>query len=195
MGKGKPLSSSAALLAALLLCGQTIAFADKGGKRPGNPASPHINLGLGAVPKVGVGLVSPSVAAAAAISVPKTVPAVGSSGPGSSGAPGLASSVGVGLPSSSIPAAGAISVPITVPAAGSSGSGSLGSSGPGSSSSSGKGSSGSSGSGSSGSSGHSGGQGQGNRQGSDDPPQSEIVAQAQSSEPSQARIDRLPTCR
>lgn len=56
MGKGKCSVPKAALLAVLVLSGSTIAFADKGGKGPSHPWNPNANLGLGAVPKVGVGL-------------------------------------------------------------------------------------------------------------------------------------------
>lgn len=56
MGKGKSSVPNAALLTALLLSYPTIALADKGGKGPGHPWNPNANLGLGAIPKVGVGL-------------------------------------------------------------------------------------------------------------------------------------------
>lgn len=56
MQKRKPLATNAALLTALLLSAPAVALADKGGKGPGNPWNPSANLGLGAIPKVGVGL-------------------------------------------------------------------------------------------------------------------------------------------
>lgn len=59
MGKGKAVSN-AALLSVLLASGQSMVFADKGGKGPSNPAIPNVNLGLAAVPKVGVGVVVPT---------------------------------------------------------------------------------------------------------------------------------------
>jgi hypothetical protein len=50
MQKRKPLASNAALLAALMLSGQNIAFADKGGSGPHHAAIPNVNLGLSAIP-------------------------------------------------------------------------------------------------------------------------------------------------
>ena len=148
MQKRKPLASSAALVAALLLSGQNIAFADRGGKGPANPAIPNVNLGFPAISKSGAGVTLPSPGVTAAtVSVPKNVPAVLSK---------PAPATGPLSPSSN---ASAISkpnltpAPAIVPASGSSGSGSSGSSGPGSSGSSSSGSSGSAGPGSSGSSG------------------------------------------
>lgn len=56
MQKRKPLASNVALLAAVVLSGSSLAFADKGGKGPGQSAAPSTNLGLAGIPKVGVGL-------------------------------------------------------------------------------------------------------------------------------------------
>lgn len=82
MGKGKPvrkpIASAGALFIALLLSGQTVAFAYKGGHGPANPAIPNVNLGLAAMPKTGAGVGLPAASAAALKAGPVSIPAGGS---------------------------------------------------------------------------------------------------------------------
>lgn len=81
MGKGKPvckpIASTGALFIALLLSGQTVAFAYKGGHGPANPAIPNVNLGLAAMPKTGAGVGLPAASAAALKAGPVSIPAGG----------------------------------------------------------------------------------------------------------------------
>lgn len=102
MQRRKPFASNVALVTALLLSGQTIALADKGGKGPSNPAIPNVNLGLAAIPKVGVGL---GMAAAA----PTTIPPTGN--PSVAAMPVVAG----GPPAMMIPAAPSMTNPPTLP--------------------------------------------------------------------------------
>ncbi len=91
MQKRKPLASNAALLAALILSGQSVAFADKGGVGPHPAAIPNVNLGLPAIPKMGTGVSLPA-AAMAATAGPGSTP-LGGSGPGQSVGNGVSAQV------------------------------------------------------------------------------------------------------
>jgi hypothetical protein len=87
IGKGllqerKPFALCAALLAALILSSQNLAFADKGGRGPHDAANPSVNLGLSPIPKLGTGVGLPA-AAMAAKTAPGSTP-LGGSGPGQS---------------------------------------------------------------------------------------------------------------
>ena len=82
MQKRKPLASNVTLVAALMLSGQNIAVADKGGLGPNPAAIPNVNLGFTAIPKMGTPVGLPA-AAMASKAGPGSTP-FGGSDPGQS---------------------------------------------------------------------------------------------------------------
>ena len=80
MQKRKPLASSSMLLAALILSGQDIAVADKGGAALNPASTPNANLGLGAIPNFRTNVGLPAVAMPPKAGTGSTP--IGGSGPG-----------------------------------------------------------------------------------------------------------------
>lgn len=101
MGKGKPVVL--ALLAALMLSSQNLAYADKGGRGP-HAANPSVNLGLPAIPAMGNGVGLPA-AAMAAKAGPGSTP-FGGSGPGQSAGNGVSAQMAAPGATRSVSSAG-----------------------------------------------------------------------------------------